>query len=256
MRPTFTLASLLTLALLPVLAGTARGEDSRAPVAASPTASSSAPAPVVETATAPAQPGPAPTLAPTPEIAITVTLKDGQTAMLTLRHYDRFFLSVSNATGTSFDIPWSEVASVDGSGADADLALMRGNITLENTRVRSLVEPRDPATALEKALWPGFLLLGSGLRYDGYNDSFVNIAGAELFGVVVGIFGAYLQVYPDSSDTSRVVPQSLCTAGIAIFAATWAWDLAFARHGAHAMNAGRRLSLEPLPQGAQLTYRF
>ncbi|MGH7442935.1 MAG: hypothetical protein ACREKE_09715, partial [bacterium] len=129
---------------------------------------------------------------PAPQILgarLSVTLKDGQYAEVNLVNYDHFFLSVVNAKGTHFDIPWTEVASVDGPSA-GDLALMRGNLTPGDDPVLSVIEYRSPRGALRRALWPGVFLHGSGLRYAGDNSSFVGLAGGEFFGLVLGAFGA------------------------------------------------------------------
>lgn len=200
--------------------------------------------------------------APSPAVAaplgtsVNVTLKDGQTAGLTLVTYDSFFLTAVNAKGTRFDIPWTEVAGVDAPGAGADLALMRGHITPDPTPVSSVIEPRVPLTAFYRACWPGVLLHGAGFSYAGSNDTFVDLAGAEFFGVVVGAFGAYLEYYPNSSDSSKTVPQVLTIAGAAIFVGTWLWDLSFSYHAARITNERKGLALEPAPGGAQLSYLF
>lgn len=201
-------------------------------------------------------PVPAPAVAAPLGTSVSVTLKDGQTAQLTLVTYDSFFLTAVNAKGTRFDIPWTEVAGVDAPGAGADLALMRGHITPGPGPVSSVVEPRSPGTALARAVWPGVLLHGAGLSYAGSNDAFVDLAGAEFFGVVVGAFGAYLEYYPNSSDSSKTVPQVLTIAGAAIFVGTWLWDLSFSYHAARSFNERKGLALEPAPGGAQLSYLF
>jgi hypothetical protein len=182
-------------------------------------------------------------------------LKDGQVAKVSLVRYDRFFLTVVNSLGTSFDIPWVEVASVDGDSS-GDLQMMRGRITDEPTPVATVIAPRSPHTALMRALWPGFLLHGDGFRYAGSNDTFVSLAGSEAFAVVVGGFSAYLQGYPNTTDTSRTVPQALATAGVVIFAATWAYDIAFAPGAAQHLDQERGLALEPTGNGAQFAYHF
>jgi hypothetical protein len=207
---------------------------------------------------APAAPTPEATPQPTPVVFV-IHLKDRQSAKLTLLSYDRFFVSASNAKGTRFDIPWVEIAGVDSldPGLDAEMALMRGNITPERAAVSSVVEPRIPGTALKRALlWPGIIVHGSGYRYAGDNDAFVSLAGAEFFGLLVGAFGGYLQAYPDGSDTTKSVPQDLVAAGVTIFAVTWIVDIAFSPSAARSLDEQKGLALEPLPQGAQLAYHF
>jgi len=261
--------SMLTLSLLLVLgpglgalradsAATAPSATALTPAAAvdaaaaSPTASAAASAP----APAPA-PAAAATPVPTPGSAITVTLKDGQVAHLALLRYDRFFLTAVNPKGTSFDIPWAEVAAVEGPDAGADLALMRGNITGDPALVGSIVAPRDPGHALGAAFWPGVLLHGSGYRYAGDNGMFVDLAGAELFGVVVGVFGAYINANPDNTNLSEDQGASkvLIATGAGIFLVTWVWDM-FSPLEAAQLNKDKGLALLPFPGGAQLACSF
>src|SRR5665213_1644693 len=180
--------------------------------------------------------------------AMVVTLKDGQKADLILQSYDHFFLTALNSKGTRFDLPWTQVASVACPNAGADLALMRGNITSDRAAVDSIIDPRYPSTAFERALWPGLILHGAGFRYAGDGGTFVDLAGAEIFGVVVGAFGLYLNSSPNKADSSKVVPQTLSVAGGVIFVGTWLWDLCFSPGAARALDNAKGLALEPLPQ--------
>ncbi len=193
-----------------------------------------------------AGPAPAPAGAlsavPTAGSLYKVVLKDGQEAQLRLVDYDRYFLTVSNAKGTLFNIPWTEVASVDGPPS-GDLAMMRGDLDPDPAPVTSIIEARDPQEALRLSLWPGVLLHGSGLRYCGDYGSFVGLAGAEVFGVVLGAFGGYLEAYPNTSDTDRQVPAALIGVGAACFLGTWLWDIAFCRGTALRVDAAHGLAL-------------
>lgn len=204
---------------------------------------------------------PAPMPAATPAATavpaeITVTMKDGQQAHLKMLRYDSVFLSTVNAKGTALDLPWVEIAKVDGDAAGADLALMRGHITDEPSPVNSVMAPRDPGKAFAQALWPGILLHGSGLRYAGDQDSFVSLAGGELFGVVVGTFGLYEVLGPDIVGESKTTANALTIAGGTIFAVTWIWDLAMAPGAARRFNDSKGLALLPRQDGLQLSYKF
>lgn len=197
-----------------------------------------------------------PALAPA-EGALSLRLKDGQRLDAKLLKYDDYFLSVSNSAGTAFDIPWVEVAAVDSAELPADLMLMKGRLTAEASPVNSVIEARHPSKALGKAFWPGILLHGSGHRYAGDNDSFVSLAGAELFGVVVGGFGANELLGPSKAGEHKDTALALAIGGGAIFGLTWLWDLAFAPGAARKFNQARGLALEPAQNGgAQLALRF
>jgi hypothetical protein len=185
-----------------------------------------------------------------------VTLKDGQALDARLLKYDAYFLSIANSRGTAFDLPWAEVAALDSEELAADLPLLRGRITAEASPVGSIIEARQPRRALAKAFWPGLLLHGSGHRYAGDQDTFVSLAGAELFGVVVGAFGVAELLGPGKPGEHKETAQALSIAGGSIFALTWAWDLLFAPGAARRYNEGKGLALQAAPGGAQLALRF
>ena len=201
----------------------------------------------------------APTVAtaqPTPASRLSVTLKDGQQADVTLRRYDSVFLTVLNAQGTAFDLPWVEVASIGGSEADPDLLLMRGHLDRSSVTVSSQLAAKQPRKAFSQALWPGILLHGAGHRYAGDQDAFFSLAGGELFGLVVGGFGLSEVLGPEKTGESKSTAIGLAASGGAIFALTWLWDLGFAPGAARKFNQAHGLALQPLPNGAQLAYHF
>ncbi|HTB21586.1 MAG TPA: hypothetical protein VK914_02650 [bacterium] len=231
-----------------------------APAALSPAAAAAAmaaPAPATPAAAALVTPMPTPLSTP---LALTVSLKDGQTADLSLHSFDRFYLSADNSIGTRFNLPWAEVATLDSPNAAADLGPLRANITAEPTNVTSVIQARRPIKAFYRALWPGFVVHGSGYNYAGDKASFYDLAGGEVFGVALAAFGGYQLAYPNSADTNRSASQSLLIAGGALFAVTWLWDLAFSHQAAASFDDRHGLALLPAAQGgatgAQLAYRF
>jgi hypothetical protein len=207
-------------------------------------------APLSATAQAPADEAPAPTG------HVRVRLKDGQVLDALLQHSDKYFLSVNNAKGTHFDIPWSEVEALDSADLGAELAPLRANIKAGPAEVSSLVEPRRGGTAFQRALWPGILLHGAGHRYAGDSDAFVSLAGGELFGVVVGGFGLSELLGEGKAGESKDTALALSVGGGAIFGLTWLYDLAFAPGAARKFNEAKGLSLQPRLNGLQLAYRF
>jgi hypothetical protein len=243
------LSTLLALLALPAaaMAGKAKHAPAAKPAAAQAVSASAQ-------AEAPA----APVLDASPSSgSLTVRLKDGQSFQAQLQKSDKYFLSVNNAKGTHFDIPWAEVEAIDSSEVGSDgLALLRANLTPGPGPVGSIVEPRDGSVAFKRALWPGFLLHGSGFRYAGDNETFVSLAGGELFGVVIAGFGlSELQSTTDDGE-HRGTSLGLAVGGGSIFALTWLYDLAFAPGAARDFNAAKGLSLEPRPDGVQLSYKF
>lgn len=202
----------------------------------------------------------APVLDPSPSSgSLKVRLKDGQAFEAQLQRSDKYFLSINNAKGTHFDVPWAEVEAIESSDISSDgLALLRANLMPEPGPVGSIVEPRSGGEAFKRALWPGFLLHGSGHRYAGDNDTFVSLAGGELFGVVIAGFGLSELSSTTEDGEHRGTSLALAVGGGSIFALTWLYDLAFAPGAARDFNAAKGLSLEPASQGdgVQLSYKF
>lgn len=236
-------AILLSVLLLPGLIAAAEAEPtapSVAGIAADLSASAAAAMPVEVT----------------PGAALSITLKDGQQLQGHLLKYDDYFLSVKNQRGTSFDLPWVEVQSVESSALGADLPLMQGRLTGAASAVHSLVQARNPSTALAHAFWPGILLHGAGNRYAGNDDRFVSLVGAELFGVVVGGFGANEYFGPGKDGEHKDTALALTVGGGVIFGLSWLWDIATSASAARTFNEAHGLALLPTQNGAQLAFNF
>ncbi len=114
------------------------------------------------------------------------------------------------------------------------------------------VYARDPKAAFAAALWPGFFLHGWGHHVAGDQETFLNLAGGELFGVIMLTFGLSEALGPDIKGESKATSQSIAIAGGAIFATTWLWDLTRAGAAATRFNRENHLSLAPREGGAQV----
>lgn len=248
------LSTLLLLLVLPAAAMAAKAKPQALP-AAEPQAAGAQAAPLSGSAQA-ALPA-APQLDASPSSGhLSVRLKDGQAFEAQLQKSDKYFLSVNNAKGTHFDIPWTEVEAVDSRDLGEGLGLLRANLTSAPSAVGTLVEPRRGGEAFKRALWPGFLLHGAGHRYAGDNDAFVSLAGGELFGVVVGGFGLSELLGETKAGEHKDTALALNIAGGSIFGLTWLYDLAFAPGAARQFNEAKGLSLQPRIDGLQLSYKF
>jgi hypothetical protein len=114
------------------------------------------------------------------------------------------------------------------------------------------VSAKDPKDALRAAFWPGVLLHGWGHREAGDQDSFLNLAGGELFSVAMLSFGLAEALGPDIKDESKATSQAIAAAGAVVFGATWAWDILGAQAAARRYNARLSLGLAPQNGGARL----
>ncbi len=188
-------------------------------------------------------------------LKLTVTLKDGQSMQGTLTKYDELTLDVANAQGTAFSIPWREVRSVTATEPSPDLGLMQQYIRPEPMEVGSLISAKDPGRCVKAALWPGILIHGSGYRAAGDSETFLSLAGGELFSTVLIGFGL-VQYGSDSESESKATSLSIAGAGGAIFALTWAWDIFGAASAARSFNTRNHLVLAPLGDGAQAALAF
>lgn len=116
------------------------------------------------------------------------------------------------------------------------------------------MSPKDPKAAFKAALWPDLLLHGWGHHVAGDQDTFLNLAGGELFGLVMLGFGLAEALGPDIKGESKATSQAIAMAGGAIFATTWIWDLVDAGAAARRFNQEHDLGLAPLDGGARLAY--
>jgi hypothetical protein len=207
--------------------------------------------PAAEALPAAASPTAEATLAPTPAPLSppwdSVTLKDGQWAEGKLRGYDAFFLSFELKNGAKAQLPWIEVAEVKPAEFSGDTALMRQYMKPDAVEVASRIQARSPSRARAKALWPGLLIHGAGFREAGNTDMFLSLAGAELFGIVVGGFGAARASDVSLSTGERDTANSLALGGAAVFAVTWLIDLVGSGYSAENFNAAHGLTVSLLP---------
>jgi hypothetical protein len=203
------------------------------------------PAPATVTAEATLAPTPSPLSPPWDS----VTLKDGQWAEGKLRGYDAFFLSFELKNAVKLQLPWIEVAEVKPAEFSGDTALMRQYMKPDSVEVASRIQARSPGRSVGKALWPGVFIHGAGFREAGNTDMFLSLAGAELFGIVVGGFGLARASDVSLSTGERDTANSLALGGAAVFVVTWVVDLIGAAPSAKNYNAAHGLvfSFAPLP---------
>lgn len=201
------------------------------------------------TPTAQAAPTPAPLAAPWDH----VTLKDGQQADGKIRGYDAFFLEFQLKNATQAHLPWMEIAELKPAEFSGDAAFMKQYIKADSVEVQSRIEAKSAPHARMQALYPGFFIHGYGFKDAGNQDMFLSLAGAELFGLLVGGFGGARAADPTLSRGERDTANSMLYGGAGIFALTWLIDIVGSGFSADNFNAEHKLSLSLLPQGAAMT---
>ena len=206
-----------------------------------------------KTAATPA-PTPAATAVAAPAVAqpAVITLKDGQIFKGHIVQYDAYFLEAESLGGVKANIPLSEIAEIEPGDYIGDIATLRKHLSSEKVEVTSDLSAKDSKLALQKALWPGFVIHGWGYRAAGNQDMFLSLVGGEIFGVLVGGFGA-IKAADGASNASEIqAGVDLAIGGASLFAVTWLWDVVGAPHYARSFNAehGLSLSTSALPGGA------
>jgi hypothetical protein len=182
-----------------------------------------------------------------------VALKDGQEADGKIRGYDAYFLSFELKNATKVQIPWMEVAGVKPAEFSGDTALMMQYLKNEPSEVQSHIQPKSASQARMKALFPGFFLHGYGYKEAGNQDVFLSLAGAEIFGLLVGGFGAARASDPsianDTQSGEQADAQALAWGGVSIFALSWLIDIVGSGYSADSFNAEHHLAFGLQPQG-------
>jgi len=204
------------------------------------------------------KPTPAATLVVTPEAAPSyddlIVLKDGQSAKGHIGGYDAYFLQFSLPNGAKIDLPMKEIAEIQPASFTGDMAMISQSLSREDVPVTAHIQPKDAGQALGKAFFPGFFIHGYGHKVAGDNEMFMALAGAELFGVLVGGFGAVRQIDPAASQQDKDFSAYLLGGGAVFFGLSWLVDIALASHSAKKFNEAHHLSLLPDPDGGRLAW--
>jgi hypothetical protein len=189
-----------------------------------------------------------------------VTLKDGQKASGLIQGYDSYFLDLKTAKGAVFHIPWPEVEGVR-RGGQAEEWSQAYLVSEKNVVVGTLMTPLSRDKAFYAAIFPGFLIHGLGHFQARDSDRFYALAGAEVFGLMVGAFGMTEMNAPVLSHSTAGVPgdndnmaRALAWGGVSVFALSWLYDVGFAASAADRFNRERGLVLnvEPVNNGVML----
>ncbi|MES2201199.1 MAG: hypothetical protein V4498_03000 [candidate division FCPU426 bacterium] len=254
MTKNFCLGLLLMAALLPSLR--TQAEDLVDPSAAATVLTSSA---ATEMLTETALPLPVSASAEAPILAAgsldSLTLKNGQRLEGRLGSYDAYFVEIATSDGRNLSLPWKEVADFKFGSTEGEDAAMRRHLSAQAVDAQAQAAPaKDPALIFHKALWPGFVVHGSGYRELGDQDAFLSLVGAEIFGAMVGGFGLAKVLDAGVAPNDKETASYLVWGGATVFVVTWAWDLIGAPAAARRMNqaATPSVSLSPLPGGAML----
>ncbi len=173
--------------------------------------------------------------------------------------YDAYFVEFTTSDGRNLSFPWKEVADFKLGSDEGEYAAMRRYMLSaaaleEEAQPQPQAAAKDPALIFNKALWPGFVVHGSGYRELGDQDTFLSLLGAEIFGTMVGGFGLAKVLDAGVAKNDKETASYLVWGGATVFAVTWAWDLIGAPAAARRMNqaATPSVSLSPLPGGAML----
>lgn len=176
-----------------------------------------------------------------------VVLKDGQKMEGRIRGHDAFFLDIESRNGTELHLPWPEILEVAPAEFTGASAFYRQNMTADNVKVTSVIEPRSPSAALGKAFWPGFFIHGYGHKEAGDTDMFLSLAGAELFGALVAGFGASKVLDAGVAQGDKDTAQYLVWGGGGVFILSWIWDIAGAPGAARAYNERHKVAFDVVP---------
>ncbi len=182
-----------------------------------------------------------------------IVLKDGQSMQGRIKGYDAFFLDVeAKGSGAAFHLPWREVAEVAPAEFTGDTAMIRQYLSPDMVKVESSIQARDPYEAVSKSFWPGFLIHGYGHKVAGDQDTFLSLAGAEIFGALVAGFGAAKLADAGVAQGDKDTAQYLVYGGGAMFVLSWAWDVLGSARAARKYNERHRLILGAAPGGVVL----
>jgi len=155
-----------------------------------------------------------------------ITLKDDQVFEADVKSFDSFYVVVELKNGKIVSIPWVEVRKVKHT-TTASSWLEEEYMTPADADVKTLVTPLSPDIALQKALYPGIVLHGSGHFYAKDQGKGMSILSAEILSLIIMGISMGEMFSPVEEDQSFNVTRVVFFTGLGIFTLSWLYDIIF-----------------------------
>ncbi len=172
-----------------------------------------------------------------------IILKDEQVFEADVTGFDEYYLEVTLENGKEISIPWAEVRYVKHT-TTASSWLEETYMTDGDAEVKTYVSPLDPCVALQKAFFPGILTHGSGHLYARDEDRGISLLSAEILSVIIMGLSVMDVITHDADDRNTGITRGIFYGGLAVFTATWLYDIIFAPGAVKEFNEKHDFYLE------------
>jgi hypothetical protein len=165
-----------------------------------------------------------------------ITLKDDQQFSAEVTGFDSYYLTVVLPNSKTVNIPWREVRFVKHTTTSSSW-LESTYINTEETEVTTLVSPISEDKAFWNAVFPGFIIHGSGHFYAKNQNMGMSLMSAEIVSLAIMAVSVNEVLAPVAPDESNTVSTAVFLTGLTMFTVSWVWDMIFARSTAAEYNA-------------------
>jgi hypothetical protein len=131
--------------------------------------------------------------------ADTIILKDEQKFEADVQSFDSFYLNLKLSDERMVTIPWGEVRYIKHT-TTASSWLEEEYMNNEDVKVKTKVTPLDPEVALHKALFPGFIVHGSGHFYAQDQNRGLSLMSLEIVSLVIMAISINAGISTDATD--------------------------------------------------------
>ncbi len=164
-----------------------------------------------------------------------IVLKDEQKFEADVTGFDSYYLMVKLANNKTISIPWNEVRLVKHT-TTASSWLEETYMNNDDVEITSYISPLSESEAFQKAVFPGFIMHGSGHFYGKDQNMGFSLMSAEIVSLI--IMGISLnEIITPVDDQSNMVSQVVFYTGLGMFSVSWLWDMIFAPSAAAKFNS-------------------
>lgn len=173
-----------------------------------------------------------------------IILKDDQQFTADVVSFDSYYLVVKLENEKIVNIPWREVRFVKHT-TTASSWLEDNYINKEEADVDTLVTPVSEDKAFINAVFPGLIIHGSGHFYAKNQNVGMSLMSAEIVSLIIMAVSINEVLTPVQKDQSMNVSTAVFFTGLAMFTASWAWDMIFVKSSAADYNSTHEFFLQP-----------
>lgn len=170
--------------------------------------------------------------------ADTIILKDEQMFEADVQTFDSFFLVLKLPNGNTASVPWGEVKYIKHT-TTASSWLEETYMNGDDVEVTSMIVPRSPDIAMQRALFPGIVMHGAGHFYAKDTNMGMSLLSAEIVSLILMGISVNELLTPSDGNQASVMNQAVFFTGLTLFGGSWLFDVIFSGGAAVRYNEGK-----------------